>query len=117
MANTYNWNIYALDAKVSQDDKEKVIYTIHYGFTATDPDSKIDGPLPGDMYNVMASTMGAIGVEYNAESDFIAYEDLTKDIIVSWLEAKLNVDELKSNLDAQIEAQKNPTEITLRPSW
>ena len=117
MANTYDWNIYALDAKVSQDDKEKVIYTIHYGFTATDPDSEIEGPMIGSTYNVMASTMGAIGLDYNPESDFIAYEDLTKDIIVSWLEAKVDVDVLKANLDAEIEAKKNPTEVTLRPNW
>ena len=40
MANTYNWNIHALDAKVSQNDNEKVIYTIHYTFNATDPDAE-----------------------------------------------------------------------------
>lgn len=117
MANTYNWNIHALDAKVSQNDNEKVIYTIHYTFNATDPDAETVSPMAGGLSNVSASTMGAIGVEYNPESEFIAYDDLTKEIIVSWLEAELNVDEMKSSLDAQIEEKKNPTEVTLIPNW
>ena len=30
MANTYNWKINALDAKIHEGDKDNVIYTVHW---------------------------------------------------------------------------------------
>ena len=100
MANTYSWNINALDAKVSVGDDENVVYTVHWSLIATSEDGE---------HNV--SNIGTHGVEYDADN-FTAYEDLTKEIVIGWLESELDVESIKAGLDAQIEKLITPEEIT-----
>jgi len=107
MANTYNWRINALDAKIHENDLDNVIYTVHWSFIGQD-----DSEEP-----VSASSIGALGVQYTEENPFIPYEDLTKEDVVGWLEDGLDVDSMKENLDNQIELKKNPVDETLRPDW
>jgi hypothetical protein len=45
-----------------------------------------------------ASLIGTMGVEYDPDN-FIPYADLTKDDVVAWLEAGLDVEAMKENLD------------------
>jgi hypothetical protein len=106
MANTYNWRINALDAKIHEGDNDNVIYTVHWSFMATDETGEYS-----------ASSIGTMGVEYNPEEPFIEYADLTKEDIVGWLEAGLDIDSMKQNLSDQISKLENPTDIVLRPSW
>ena len=105
MANTYNWRINALDAKIHEGDNDNVIYTVHWGYIATDE--------TGDY---SASSIGTMGVEYDPDN-FIPYADLVKSDVVGWLEAGLDVDSMKSSLDNQIELKINPVDETLRPDW
>jgi len=107
MANTYSWRINQLDAKIHEDDLDNVIYTIHWSYIATD-----DSEDP-----ITASSIGTLGVQYNPEDPFIAYADLTKDDVVLWLEAGLDVDSMKLSLDNQIELIKNPVNEYLHPDW
>ena len=107
MANTYSWRITALDAKIHENDLDNVIYTVHYTFIGQD-----DSEEP-----VMASSIGTLGVQYNPEDPFIEYDDLTKEDVVGWLEAGLDVETMKQNIDNQIELKKNPVDETLRPNW
>ena len=100
MANTYNWKINALDAKVSVGDDEDVVYTVHWSLIATSEDGEHT-----------VSNIGTHGVEYDADN-FTAYEDLTEEIVIGWLEDGLDVDAMKANLDAQIEKLITPQEIT-----
>jgi len=107
MANTYNWKINALDAKIHKDDLDNVIYTVHWSFIGQDDSEK----------PVSASSIGTLGVQYTEENPFIPYEDLTKEDVVGWLEEGLDVDSMKENLDRKIELIKNPVDETLRPNW
>jgi hypothetical protein len=107
MANTYNWRINALDAKIHENDLDNVIYTIHWSFIGQDDSEK----------PVLASSIGTLGVQYTEENPFIPYEDLTKEDVVGWLEDGLDVDSMKENIDKQIELKKNPIDETLYPSW
>ena len=104
MANTYNWKINALDAKISNEDgNENVIYTIHWGYSATDES--------GDH---IASSIGTYGVEYDADN-FTPYADLTEEQVIGWLEDSekgLDVASLKSGLDKQLELMATPVDIT-----
>ena len=79
MANTYNWRINALDTKIHENDLDNVIYTVHWSFIGQD-----DSEEP-----VSVSSIGTLGVQYNPEEPFIAYDDLTKEDVVGWLEACL----------------------------
>ena len=105
MANTYNWKINALDAKIHKGDNDNVIYTVHWDYMATDETGEYS-----------ASSIGTMGVEYDPDN-FIPYADLTKEDVVGWLEAGLDVDSMKSSLDNQIELKINPVDETLRPNW
>lgn len=105
MANTYNWRINALDAKIHEGDNDNVIYTVHWSFIATDETGEYS-----------ASSIGTMGVEYDPDN-FIPYADLVKSDVVGWLEAGLDVDSMKENLDNQIELKINPVDETLRPNW
>jgi hypothetical protein len=100
MATTYKFVISDLKAKIQDGELSNVIDTIHWRYQAT------DGEFTADVY-------GSVGLESPEADSFIPSEDLTEDIVISWLEAKLDVDALKEGLDAQIEAQKNPTHISL----
>ena len=99
MANTYNWVIASLDAKIADGDLSNVIETVHWRLQAT------DGEHTADVY-------GSVGLEA-PEGDFIPYESFRGADIEGWLEAKLDVESLKAGLDAQIDAQVNPTHVSL----
>jgi S-methylmethionine-dependent homocysteine/selenocysteine methylase len=101
MANTYKWTINALDAKVAvEDGNENVVYTVHWGYSATDETGEHS-----------ASSIGTHGVEYDA-ANFTAYADLTEEQVIGWLEAELDVESMKASLDSQIEKLITPTETT-----
>ena len=105
MANTYNWKINALDAKIQDGDNNDVIYTVHWSYIASDESEEHT-----------ASSIGTLGVTYDPDN-FTPYDDLEKDDVVGWLEAGLDVDAMQENLDNQIELQINPVDEVLRPDW
>lgn len=105
MANTYNWQISALDAKITEGDNSNVIYTVHWRLKATDE----TGEYQTDFY-------GSMGVKYDPDN-FIEYDDLTKEDVVGWLEAGLDVEEMKLRLDNELDKKINPTDEVLRPDW
>ena len=96
MANTYNWKINALDAKVSVGDNENVVYTVHWGLIATSENEEHT-----------VSNIGTHGVEYDADN-FVPYEDLTEEIVIGWLEEGLDVDSMKEGLDSILAEKITP---------
>lgn len=107
MANTYNWIISALDAKIKDDNLENVIYNIHWRYYASN----------GEVEPITATRIGVLNVKYKEGNPFIPYDDLTKNEVIAWLDAGLDVDNLKIQLDKDIELQKNPINETLYPDW
>jgi hypothetical protein len=53
-----------------------------------------------------ASSYGSVSVE--AGDTIIPFDELTEDTVIEWVEAKLDLVKLESNLDAQIQEQKTP---------
>lgn len=70
-----------------------VVNTVHYTV------SKTDGEAVGSSY-------GSVGVEVG--DTFIPFAELTEATVIDWVKEKLDLVSLEANLDAQIEAQKNP---------
>ncbi len=101
MANTYKWTINALDAKISHDSKDNVINTIHWGYSAVDNDDATK----------VASSIGTHSVEYDKDN-FTEYASIKESDVIAWLEAGLDVDALKTSLDAQITLLKAPVDKT-----
>jgi hypothetical protein len=100
MATTYNWVVSYLNAKIQDGELSNVIETIHWRYQAT------DGENTADVY-------GSVGLDKPEASSFINADQLTKETVISWLEAKLDVDALKNGLDAQLAALANPTHTSI----
>ena len=102
MANTYNWVVGNLHAKIENDGLENVIQTIHWRLQATDENENV-----ADVY-------GSCGLDAPESDSFISFDSLTKADIEGWLESKLDVDSLKAGLDSQLESIANPTHVDLQ---
>jgi hypothetical protein len=102
----YKWVIpvKGLETAPSENGLADVVKTVHWIYQATDADYS-------------ASVYGSMACATPSETDFTSYDDLTQDDVISWLEAGLDVDALKENLDKQIEYQKNPPIVNLPLPW
>ena len=86
-------NIVQLDRSLP----DGVVVTCHWTASLTDGD-------------YTASSYGAEGFNQKSpdDPDFIPYEDLTEEVVKGWVMDKIGAD-IEAGLEAQIEAQKNPT--------
>ena len=99
---TTTWTIAQLDRELA----DGYVYTVHYKVDATD-----------GTYN--AGAYGSVGLE--KPETLVAYKDLTSDIVIGWVKAKLNsakdeegktidaVKNIEAALAANIAEQKTPT--------
>lgn len=109
MANTYTWAINALDVYPNQDSLTDVVYNIHWGLTASTSVNDEEGY----DHEYTASSIGTQVVAAPDADSFTAFEDLTQEIVEGWLEASdLDVDAIKTGLDAQLIEKITPTSVT-----
>ncbi len=112
MANTYSWQINALDTYPSQEDLADVVYNIHWGLTATSDQTDADG----NVYTV--NSIGTQTIAAPDSGDYTAFDDLTQVIVEAWLETSdMDVDAIKAGLDAQLVEKITPTSITKSAPW
>jgi hypothetical protein len=102
MANTYQFRINAVDAHVSQDGLENVIYNVHWSYIGEDQNGNV------------ATQIGVQHVPNVDPENFTAFDQLTQADIISWIEPMLNIEEFQSNLDAQLAELAAPTKVTLQ---
>lgn len=100
--NTYNWVISAVECKVKDGNLDNVIFTAHWRFNAKDEN------------DVSAELYGAQSFEAPDEENFTAFEDVTTEQVIGWLKSYLDVEEMKLNLDKQINLLVNPEVVTLQ---
>ena len=110
MATNFTWVINQLNClKENSEGLQDVINVIHWTYNATDIDET------GKEW--FASMYGTANVEQPNPQNFIPYADVTEAEVVSWLEQVLPVADMQANLEANIELQKNPIEVTLPLPW
>jgi hypothetical protein len=97
---TYNWIISDLVAKIQEGELSNVIEAVHWRYQATDDVNTVD-------------VYGSVGLDAPELGSFIPSDQLTKETVVSWLESKLDVEALKTGLDAQLDALANPTHTSI----
>ena len=105
MANTYKFQINAVDCHTVQDGLEKVVYNVHWSYIGTS-----DG-------DESASVIGVESVEAPSAESFTAFENLTEEVVIGWIEAKMGEERIASmqtSLDAQIQEKVAPTKVTLQ---
>ena len=104
----FEWIISAMECKVKEDNLSDVVILVHWRYNAT---SVVEN---GEYF---ADTYGATSVPMPSGEDFTPYEDLTKDQVVGWLEAILDVPAMQLSLEENIELQINPINVTLPPPF
>ena len=56
-----------------------------------------------------ASAYGTVGFTPDPSADdFVAYDDLTEEVVMGWVHAEVDQSATEASLTANIEAQKNP---------
>ena len=97
MADTvYTWGI----AQLERHTADGVVYTCHYTINAADG-------------TYSAGAYGSVGLEQPDPDNIIPFADLTKDLVIGWVQEKLGGDEkvaeIEAALQAQIDEQRAPT--------
>jgi hypothetical protein len=104
----YAWAINQIDCKPQENQFSDVAVSVHWQLTATE-----------DTYT--SSVVGAVDlVAYNGKDLFIAYKDLTEEIVLAWVQDKLGENEignLKTYLADLIKNQKTPQIVTYNLPW
>lgn len=67
---------------------------------------KVDGDASASVYASMA---------VEASEEFVPFEQLTEEIVIEWVKAKLDLESIESSLDAQIAAINQPTVLSGLP--
>jgi hypothetical protein len=101
--NTYTWEIESLNC-VPNDN---IVSCVHWRLKGNDGTNTIE-------------IYGTQSIEYNAETPFIAYEALTKNDAIRWVQEAMGSDkvtQLQETLNSQLEGLANPVAITLPLPW
>ena len=89
----YTWGV----AQLERHTADGIVFTVHYTVDANDG-------------TYSAGAYGSIGLEA-PEDNIIPYADLTPEIVIGWVQDKLNVEEIEAALQAQLDQQRTPTTV------
>jgi hypothetical protein len=98
MTTTTTWSI----AQLERHAADGIVYTAHYTVDANDG-------------TYSAGAYGSIGLEQPDPDDVIPYSDLTPEIVIGWVQDKLNVEEIEAALQAQLDEKNAPTKASGLP--
>ena len=96
MLATSTWTITNAKAYDNVDGRQKQIYAISYTITGT-------------KNGVTDSMSDTCQINYNAENDYVAYEDLNEDVLRSWVLKAMNKEAEERILEARIDAKAAQT--------
>lgn len=102
---TYKWDFPAFDCKVDDNGLDKVVTTVHWVYNGTDEDG------------ISSGIYGAQAVGEPNPDAFTPYPELSKDQVIGWMESVMDVKEMQSNIENQIDLIANPVTITLPPPF
>ena len=94
----YIWTIVALEYAPEENGLSKVIKNIHWRYKGTDKDSGVSFEL-----------FGVQEMDAPNTSSYIPYDDLTEEIVISWLTKKLDITLFQKSIITEIEKIKNPS--------
>ena len=105
MANTYSWTIHSMEVIPSIDGLTNVVSIVSYFYNGISPT------------NTHGKIFGNSIIPFTPSENFTLYSELTQDIVISWLESTLDVPNLQTRVDAQINLIENPPTITIPLPW
>lgn len=106
---TFEWNCKTVDVYPTAGDNTDVVYNVHWRLTGTS--DQVD--TEGNAYT--ATSIGTQVLSTEEIVDFVAFEDLTNEIVAGWVQATMGeeaVTNLETSLNSQIDALITPTSVT-----
>lgn len=105
---TYTWLFPTLTCYPEKAGEADVVFTIHWRLNGTDEN------------NNSAEVYGTANAEWEEGTPFTPFNELTKEIVQSWVETALGeeqVNSLKETVARQIQEKVTPSQVNLSPPW
>ena len=96
----FNWTIGNLEYN---NDSDQGVVIAHWRCTG------VDGEYSASAYSTQSFTPDP------SADDYVAYADLTEEMVIGWVQNAMDTDEIEANLASQIEAQKAPATLSGLP--
>ena len=110
MATIYNWNCKTVDVHPSEADYTDVVYNVHWIVTG------VSDVLDSQGNPYQATSIGTQPVPLSPESEFIPFDQLTNETVVSWTKEAIGAEQvaaIEQSITNQIEQEINPTSLTM----
>jgi hypothetical protein len=101
---TYTWKIQSMPAYPQAEGETDVVFQVNWSCSAYEE-------------SISAQSNGTVPVTYVAGSPYTPYADLTQEQVWGWVNPQIDRPEIEANLQALIDAQKNPTVVTPPLPW
>jgi hypothetical protein len=107
---TYNWNCKTVDAYPQDGEYTDLVYNVHWIVTGVSDELDPQGVA------YSATIIGTQTLDTSEVTDFIPFEDLTNEQVVTWTKSAMGteqVDSIEASIQSQIDALITPTTVTL----
>lgn len=101
---TCTWTIQSMPAYAQIDGQSDVVFEVNWQCNANDE-------------GYSANSFGTVPVTYTAGTPFTPYDQLTQEQVWGWINPSIDRPEIEANLQAMIDAQKNPPVVTPPLPW
>lgn len=93
MTTTYTWSIVNMERLTA----DNFVVVVHYNVSATEGE-------------LSASTYGTTSYTQEEGQAFVPYEQLTKEVVIGWVQDALGKEVVESSLQSQLDALKAPVQ-------
>ena len=108
MAATFNWSIATCERNMADGG----VTMVHWRCDASETVGTGD-----DAVTHHASSYGTQGLTPDpADAGFVAYDSLTEDAVIAWVQEALDTEALEASLDADLAEQASPS-VTVGTPW
>lgn len=120
--NTYNWQVTNMDCYTDIDGESDVVFKAYYYVEAFSSETHEVDNADGSKNTIpyQATTCGEQQFTYTKGAEFTPFSQLTNELVVSWVQAKLGIDgvnALIAKLDTMIAEQINPPVVNPPLPW
>lgn len=95
----FEWKIEQMEVYPEKNGYSNVVFNIHWRCNASDE-------------NYFATSYGTVAVIFDEKSEFVPYDDLSKNQVINWVKNSLGNDQVKKIEDGlleKIDKMKKPT--------
>jgi hypothetical protein len=107
---TFNWQIVSMPAYPQEAGQSDVVFQVNWECQAQEQSLDL-------MTAYSATSAGSVPVNYVAGAPYTQYADLTQEQVWGWINPSIDRPAIEANLQALIDAQKNPTVVTPPLPW